>query len=99
MPTDHCVHGPDEAKQRLVLLHGWGADADDLIDLGQELVGPDIGLVGLRAPEPHPQGMGRQWYDLQNPLWPELVDAARQALRLRLQQLGEHCMRLGVDLG
>lgn len=104
MPTDHCVHGPDEAKQRLVLLHGWGADADDLIDLGQELVGPDIGLVGLRAPEPHPQGMGRQWYDLQNPLWPELVDAARQALRLRLQQLGEqlpleHTVVLGFSQG
>jgi len=104
MPTDQRVDGPAEAKQRLVLLHGWGADADDLIDLGQELAGPDIGLVGLRAPEPHPQGMGRQWYDLQNPLWPELVDAARQALRLRLQQLGEqvpleHTVVLGFSQG
>ncbi|MFT7658263.1 MAG: phospholipase/carboxylesterase, partial [Cyanobium sp.] len=25
--------GPDRSEQRLVLLHGWGADADDLLDL------------------------------------------------------------------
>ncbi|MFM7268905.1 MAG: alpha/beta hydrolase [Cyanobium sp.] len=30
--------GPERASRRLVLLHGWGADADDLLDLGRELV-------------------------------------------------------------
>lgn len=81
--------GPEGADRRLVLLHGWGADADDLLDLGQELLGPeasDISVVALRAPLPHPGGMGRQWYDLGIPDWPELP-AARADLLRRLQDL------------
>ena len=37
--SDALQLGPSEAQQRLVLLHGWGADADDLLDLGALLVG------------------------------------------------------------
>ena len=79
--------GPERASRRLVLLHGWGADADDLLELGQELVDAEVSLVALRAPWPHPAGMGRQWYDLQLPEWPELP-LARQQLRARLLALG-----------
>jgi len=79
--------GPERASRRLVLLHGWGADADDLLDLAQELVDAEVSLVALRAPWPHPAGMGRQWYDLQLPEWPELP-VARQQLRARLLALG-----------
>jgi phospholipase/carboxylesterase len=78
--------GPASAQQRLVLLHGWGADADDLLDLGRLLVGPEVSVVALQAPLPHPAGIGRQWYDLQQPGWPQLP-AARDDLRLRLQAL------------
>lgn len=83
--------GPRRADRRLVLLHGWGADADDLLDLGEALLGGDpagIGLsvVALRAPLPHPGGSGRQWYDLQQPAWPELPEARRD-LRRRLLAL------------
>lgn len=87
--------GPDQAEQRLVLLHGWGADADDLVDLGVALLeqcGAALGdpaqvsLVALRAPLPHPAGFGRQWYDLQLPEWPELPQALQQ-LRSRLEEL------------
>ena len=78
---------PARPSRRLVLLHGWGADADDLLDLGQELVDGEVSLVALQAPWPHPGGMGRQWYDLQNPGWPELPEA-RQRLRDRLLALG-----------
>ncbi len=38
-PDDALRLGPAQAHQRLVLLHGWGADADDLLDLGGLLVG------------------------------------------------------------
>jgi len=31
--------GPEAAGKRLVLLHGWGADADDLLELGRLLCG------------------------------------------------------------
>lgn len=80
--------GPAQARHRLVLLHGWGADAHDLLDLGPLLVGPEVSVVALQAPLPHPAGVGRQWYDLQDPDWPELP-RARQALLERLAALGE----------
>ena len=84
--------GPRQAERRLVLLHGWGADADDLLDLGTELLGADpaslnLSVVALRAPLPHPGGYGRQWYDLQQPEWPQLPQARRD-LRQRLLALG-----------
>jgi len=84
--------GPDPADLRLVLLHGWGADADDLLDLAELLVPPQVSVVALRAPEPHPAGAGRQWYPLSwnamqpEPVW-EQVPAARDALRGRLLAL------------
>jgi phospholipase/carboxylesterase len=95
--------GPDPAARRLVLLHGWGADADDLLDLGELLVGPAVSVVALRAPEPHPYGSGRQWYNLQPIDWSALP-AARQALRGRLEQLGSsvplpHTVLLGFSQG
>lgn len=85
--------GSAKPQRRLVLLHGWGADADDLLDLGNALLAEDdqadeVSLVALRAPEPHPGGFGRQWYDLQQPDWPGLA-AARTNLRQRLQELAE----------
>lgn len=85
--TDQIRIGPAHAQRRLVLLHGWGADAHDLLDLGPLLVGPDVGIVSLEAPLPHPAGLGRQWYDLQQPNWPQLP-AARQRLGQRLEALG-----------
>lgn len=83
---DRLEQGPAAADSRLVLLHGWGADADDLLDLGGLLAGPGVNVVALRAPEPHPYGIGRQWYGLQPIDWSQLP-AARLALRQRLQDL------------
>ncbi|MFZ9607654.1 MAG: alpha/beta hydrolase [Vulcanococcus sp.] len=81
--------GPTEAGQRLVLLHGWGADADDLLDLGELLVEPSVSVVALRAPEPHPFGSGRQWYGLQPIDW-DALPAAQRDLEQRLQGLGSN---------
>ncbi|MDA0718362.1 MAG: dienelactone hydrolase family protein [Cyanobacteria bacterium] len=78
--------GPDRCDRRLVLLHGWGADADDLLDLAALLVGTEVSVVALRAPLAHTSGSGRQWYDLQQPNWPQLP-AARTQLRERLLAL------------
>ncbi|MFY8148936.1 MAG: alpha/beta hydrolase [Prochlorococcaceae cyanobacterium] len=83
---DQLRRGPEEASHRLVLLHGWGADADDLLDLADLLVPPTVSVVALRAPEPHPSGYGRQWYDLQPIDWGALP-AARASLTGRLQDL------------
>ena len=77
------------AQGRLVLLHGWGADADDLLMLGEVLAQDThrpLELVSLQAPEPHPEGIGHQWYGLFPPDW-SAVPAAQQQLKSRLQAL------------
>lgn len=88
MTDDLLIRGPADAERRLVLLHGWGADADDLLDLGEDLAGRRTAVISLRAPETHPYGVGRQWYDLQQPEWPGLA-RARQQLKQRLEILAE----------
>lgn len=56
------------AKQLVVFLHGYGADGNDLISLGEQWRGllPDAAFVSPHAPEPcagNPFG-GRQWFEL-----------------------------------
>jgi len=95
--------GPQQVSRRLVLLHGWGADADDLLDLGELLVGPHQQLVALRAPLPHPAGTGRQWYDLQQGGWPQLpgalVDLRRRLLDLHQSLPLDNTVLLGFSQG
>jgi len=55
------------ATHRIILIHGWGADADDLIPIGREIKENseiDFEVIALRAPGLHPSGAGRQWYGL-----------------------------------
>ena len=55
------------ARQLVVFLHGYGADGNDLIELGrawQDIL-PDTAFVSPHAPEPCGQApMGRQWFSL-----------------------------------
>lgn len=56
-----------KARQLVVFLHGYGADGNDLIELGrawQPLL-PDAAFVSPHAPEPCAQApVGRQWFGL-----------------------------------
>jgi len=55
------------ASHRIILLHGWGADSDDLLIFGKEItekINLDFEVISLRAPGLHPSGQGRQWYGL-----------------------------------
>jgi phospholipase/carboxylesterase len=55
------------AKQLVVFLHGYGADGNDLIEIGREWQAwlPDAAFVAPNAPELLPgQPMGRQWFSL-----------------------------------
>ena len=55
------------ATHRIILIHGWGADSDDLLTLGKEMTDKtnfDFEVISLRAPGLHPSGQGRQWYGL-----------------------------------
>lgn len=55
------------AKSLVVFVHGFGADGNDLIDIGrawQQLL-PDTAFVSPHAPEPCGQApVGRQWFAL-----------------------------------
>src|SRR5919109_4842996 len=55
------------ARQLVVFLHGYGADGNDLIDIGrawQDLL-PHAAFVSPHAPEPCAQApVGRQWFAL-----------------------------------
>jgi phospholipase/carboxylesterase len=55
------------ARQLVVFLHGYGADGDDLIDIGhawQPLL-PDAAFVSPHAPQPCGQSPpGREWFPL-----------------------------------
>jgi phospholipase/carboxylesterase len=55
------------ARQLVVFLHGYGADGNDLIAIGQawQQVLPDAAFVSPHAPEPCGMApVGRQWFEL-----------------------------------
>ena len=55
------------ATHRIILMHGWGADSDDLLTIGKEMtekINLDFEVISLRASGLHPSGQGRQWYQL-----------------------------------
>ena len=79
----------ESATNRLVLLHGWGADASDLLPVGKlltERLKDHFEIVSLSAPQPHPSGSGRQWYPLYPHEW-EQVPKAVLDLEKRLNNL------------
>ena len=70
------------AKRLVVFLHGYGADGNDLIDIGRAWQGllPETAFVSPHAPEPCGQApMGRQWFDLTFRTPNERWDGARKA--------------------
>jgi len=71
----------------LVLLHGWGADANDLSPLASILNLPTYQSLFPHAPFPHPQfSWGRAWYALERQDYQGLVEC-RQMLQAWLLSL------------
>src|SRR4029079_4010439 len=75
--------GGQPAKRLVVFLHGYGADGNDLIDIGRAWQGllPDTECGSPRATEPCEQApTGRQWFALfsraQNERWTGVNKAA-----------------------
>ena len=80
------------AKHRIILIHGWGADADDLLLLGREIIEIskfDFEIISLRAPGLHPNNNGRQWYGLYPPDWNEAETQVNKLLE-SLKQLDNY---------
>ncbi len=58
---------PGAARQLVVFLHGYGADGNDLIELGRAWQGamPHAAFVSPHAPHPCGQApSGREWFPL-----------------------------------
>ena len=65
---------PQNSTHRIILLHGWGADADDLLPVGKAIIHNlfiEFELISLRAPTCRSKDTGRQWYGLFPPNWSE----------------------------
>ena len=72
-----------KAEYRIVLIHGWGADAEDLLPIGkniQEKSRINFEVISLRAPYSHPNNIGRQWYGLYPPNWNEAENEVNKLL-------------------
>jgi phospholipase/carboxylesterase len=84
MPTLDAIHfGPASKaapKQLVVLCHGLGADAHDLIDLGHAWAHacPDALFAAVDAPFRHDSGFGRQWWSVADRT-PSVVEAGVRA--------------------
>ena len=81
-----------KATHRIILLHGWGADAEDLLPLGEEILKGSkfkFEILSLRAPSLRPNNDGRQWYGLYPPNWNEAKNEVKNLL-FSLQILGDH---------
>ncbi len=97
---------PSACDAMLVGLHGWGANAADLLGLGNFLTLPRCHMVFPDAPFPHPQNpVGRMWYgfpqgyDFRQPHDFEQqadLQTSRQALREWLDQV---TAETGIPLG
>ena len=89
MMTELVYLNSESATNRLILLHGWGADAQDLLPVGKLLTEgfqDCFEIVSISAPQPHPSGSGRQWYPLYPHEW-EQVPHAVLDLERRLNNL------------
>ena len=83
MHHEYVSIGSQNSSHRIILLHGWGADADDLIPIGTSIVHNlhlQFELISLAAPSLRSNEIGRQWYGLFPPDWNEAEIAVDKLL-------------------
>jgi phospholipase/carboxylesterase len=70
-----------QPRQLVVLCHGLGADAFDLIDLAPswQHACPDALFASVHAPFQHDSGFGRQWWSVSDRAPPKMEAGARAA--------------------
>lgn len=87
------------ARQLVVLLHGVGADAADLMGLAPILAEslPDAAFAAPDAPDPYDMApYGRQWFSLQDRSLPALQAGVRRAEPVLNAWLDEQLAALGL---
>ena len=83
MHHEYVSIGSQNSSHRIILLHGWGADTDDLLPVGKSIIHNscfDFELISLAAPSFRLNNMGRQWYSLFPPDWNEAEIAVAKLL-------------------
>jgi phospholipase/carboxylesterase len=85
-------------KQLVVLCHGLGADAYDLIDLAPTWAdaAPDALFASVNAPDEHYSGFGRQWWPVGDRRPEVMADGARRAAGFLNAFLDAELTRLGL---
>lgn len=88
------------AKQLVIVLHGWGADGPNLIDLADMFAEflPDAYFVAPNAPfvcEVNPYGY--QWFSLQDRHPAHMLDGTRKAAEILNAFIDEQLKALGLD--
>ena len=91
------------AKHRIILIHGWGADANDLLPIGKDIIEIsklDFEVISLRAPGLHPNNVGRQWYGLYPPNWNQAEkEVNKLSLSLRTLDTSNISLKKTILLG
>ena len=88
------------AKQLVVLLHGWGADGPNLIDLADVLSPgmPDAHFVAPNAPYPcEANPFGYQWFSLMDRNPQHMLEGVRGAADILNAFLDEQLKALSLD--
>ena len=83
MHHEYVSIGSQNSSHRIILLHGWGADADDLLPVGKLIIDSscfEFELISLAAPSFRQNDIGRQWYSLFPPDWNEAEIAVDKLL-------------------
>jgi phospholipase/carboxylesterase len=102
MPTLDAIHfGPASKgtpRQLIVLCHGLGADAYDLIDLGASWAHacPDAIFASVHAPFRHDSGFGRQWWSVADRSPPVVEAGVRTAAPYLHGFIDAELARLGL---
>ncbi len=90
------------AKQLVILLHGWGADGYNLIDLADAFAPalPDAHFIAPNAPfvcEVNPYGF--QWFSLMDRSPDHMLAGIRKAADILNDFIDEQLLELGLDNG
>lgn len=103
MPTLEAIHwGPAskaKPKKLVILSHGLGADAYDLIDLAPswQHACPDALFASVHAPFQHELGFGRQWWSVADRSPPVMEAGARTAAAYLHGFIDAELARLGLS--
>ena len=88
------------AKRMVVMLHGLGSDADDLIALAPYLDLAQCYFFSPNGIEPCDMlGFGYQWFSLQNPDFPALMEAIGNAKASVMDMIVSKADQLDIALG